>query len=209
MGNFPGVTVPAANQGGIDAVIGPDPIGVPMTLVGNRLGTALAKVKVAGRRLYARLTASPYKARPFMENGVIANPTNLTNATVDIPDADAVKFKVNDVATYYDVSAVALHTETKVVSAIGAAGSGGAGETLVTFTGVWTTPPVATDLLVVADGSELSKNVVVVLEDITFDGSTEFSAVGYYNGTFKKSLISNADRFIQANNQNVQLMDLQ
>ena len=80
----------------------------------------------------------------------IGNPTNIINATVNVPDVNAVKFRAGDVMTYYDVSADALHTETKTISSIGAAGSGGAGRTLVTLSGIWKNPPAANDLLVKA-----------------------------------------------------------
>lgn len=208
MSLYPGVTVPFANQGGAEAMIG-EGKAIPITIDGARLGASSAKVKVIGPSLYARRTASPYKAVPFLNNAVIANPTNTTNATVDIPDADAVKFGVGDLVTFYDVSAGAMSTESKTLDIIGAAGSGGAGETLLTFTGeVWTTPPVATDLLVVKDGAELSKNVVAVLEDVEFDGSTAFASAGYIEGTFIKSKVGNTTYFVQADNQNVQLVDI-
>ncbi len=86
----------------------------------------------------------------------IGNPTNATNATVGIPDADAVKFKVGDLCTYFDISANALHTETKMISAIGVAGSGGTGQTTITFTGIWNTAPVIGDLLVFDAGQILA-----------------------------------------------------
>jgi Neuraminidase-like domain len=79
----------------------------------------------------------------------IENPTNTTNATVEVPDTDADKFKAGYVVTYYDVSAHVLSAETKTISFIGEAGSGGIGKTLITLSGIWTTPPVAKDLLVI------------------------------------------------------------
>jgi hypothetical protein len=96
---------------------------------------------------------------PLPPKPAIENPTNITNATVEVPDADAVMFKVGDVVTYYDVDADALHTETKTISSVGTAGSGGAGKTLITLSGVWTTPPVADDLLVKTDRNYNRANI--------------------------------------------------
>lgn len=204
----PNMTIPGVNQGGVEAMLSSDGVAIPITIDGTRLGSSTNKIKITAPHLYARTTASPHKARPFMLNAVIANPTNTTNATVDIPDADAVKFKVGDSCAYYNTTTGALSAETKVISAIGAAGSGGAGETLITFTGVWTTPPSAGHLLCVADGTQLSANVVVVLEDIEFDGKTDALANGYISGVFKKSLVGNATYFDNSKAQNIQLVDI-
>ena len=203
----PSMTIPYVNQGGRDAMIIKGE-AINITIDGVRLGAAGAKVKIRAPYLYARRTASPYKALPFQNNAAIANPTNVTNATVDIPDADAVKLRVGDVCTFVNQTTGVISSETKTISAIGAAGSGGAGETLVTFTGVWTTPPVAANLLVVADGTELSANVVVVLEDIEFDGSTDFAAAGYVTGGFKKDLVGNTTLFDNTKAQNIQLITI-
>lgn len=208
MSATPKMTVPNVNQGGAEATLVAGD-GLPITIDGTRLGSSTSKTKITAPYLYARATASPYKARPFLLNAAIADPTNVTNATVDIPDADAVKFKVGDSCTYYDVSAGGLHTETKAISAIGATGSGGAGQTTITFTGVWTTAPVATDLLCVADGTQLSANVVVVLEDVEFDGTNDALATGYINGGYKKSLVNNTTYFDNTKAPNIQLVDIQ
>lgn len=197
------------NQGGREGMIGTDGVPISITIDGTRLGTLTTKTKITAPHLYARTTASPYKARPFMMNAAIANPTNTTNATVDIPDADAVKFKVGDSVGYFDVSAGNLHTESKTISAIGAAGSGGAGETLVTLTGVWTTPPVAADLLVVADGTHLSANVVVVVEDIDFDGTNDHASRAFVEGVFQKSKVGNTTLFDETKQQGIRLINLQ
>ena len=202
---FPKTSHVYTNQGGVECMIGERGKSIPITIDGVRRDST-----ITGPSLFARRTASPYKAVPFMNNAVIANPTNVTNATVDVPDADAVKFKVGDVVTFYDVSAGAMSAESLTLDIIGAAGSGGAGETLLTFTGeVWTTPPVATDLLVVADGAQLSANVVVVLEDIECDGVDDISAAGFINGSFVKGAVENRTYFVQADNQNIQLVDVQ
>ena len=78
----------------------------------------------------------------------IAGATNTTNATVTIPDAAAARVSAGDPCTYLVTADGTLHGETRVVSAVGAPGSGGAGGTTITFEGVWTAPPVAGDLLV-------------------------------------------------------------
>lgn len=210
MGKFPGVTTPFVNQGGVAAALTDENlVGEPITINGARLGSASAKATVKGAHLYARETAAPYKARPFMQTAVISDPTNTTNATVDIPDADAVKFKVGDKVTFYDVSGGALSSEQLTLDVIGAAGSGGAGVTLLTFTGeTWTTPPEADDLLVVADGTELSQNAIVVLEDVEFDGSTDKPATGYVSGVFNRAKVANLDRFDNTKAQNIQLLNV-
>lgn len=101
---------------------------------------------------------TPYARAP------VESPTNVTDSTVPLPDDDAVIFKVGDVVTYYDISASAFHTETKTILSIGAAGSGGAGKTLITFTGTWTTPPDAGDRLVI-QGKVDAYNIFVKLLD--------------------------------------------
>ncbi len=83
---------------------------------------------------------------PTVESA-IQSPTNAGNATLTLTDADAKQFREGMACTYFDVSANALQAEAKVVSAVGAAGSGGAGRTRITFTGVWQTPPMAGDRL--------------------------------------------------------------
>jgi hypothetical protein len=196
----PGISIPFVSQERMACVLS-ELVGIPITIyAGARIVTT-----IRGPYLYARSTTSPYYARPFSMDTVIANPTNTTNATVDIPDADAIKFAVGDSCTYYDVSAAGLYTgAAKVISAIGVAGSGGTGETLITFTGVWTTAPVATDLLVVSDGTQLSKNACVVMEDIKFDGSSYFNTVGYIRGEFVAGLVNGTTYFVQADNQVLQ-----
>ncbi|MFB7287798.1 neuraminidase-like domain-containing protein [Actinacidiphila glaucinigra] len=73
---------------------------------------------------------------------------NVGNATLALADTDANRVSAGDPCTYLDTSADALATETRTVAAVGPPGSGGAGLTAVTFTGVWATPPEPGDLLV-------------------------------------------------------------
>ena len=210
MSKYPGVGSVAVNQGGVEAQIGDRGTAIPVTVDGTRLGSTGTPVTLTAPHLYARRTASPYKAVPFTNGTAIINPTNTTNATIDVADADAVKFVVGDTCTFYDVSAAGLDANAgKVISAIGAAGSAGAGETLITFTGVWTAAPVASDILVVADGAQLSANVVLVQEDITFDGATSFATTGWVEGTFLKSKVNNTTYFDQSKLQTLKLVDMQ
>jgi len=210
MSEYPGVSTPLVEQGSDEAQIGERGTAIPITIDGSRLGASGAKVTLKAPYLYARRSTSPFKAVPYLNSTPIINPTNTTNATVDIADADAVKFAVGDVVTFYDVSTGLLSAEGLTIDIIGAAGSGGTGETLITFTGeTWSTPPVATDLLVVQDGAQLSANAVLVQKDLTFDGSTDFAASGYVKGTFLKSKVNNATYFAQASNQNLLLLDSQ
>lgn len=203
---YPKVSHVYTNQGGVECMIGERGKAVPITIDGTRYSGT-----IAGPSLFARRTASPFKAVPLMHSAVISDPTNTTNATVDIPDADTVKFKVGDKLTYYDVTAGGLYSGAALtLDAIGAAGSGGTGVTLLTFTGeTWTTPPDAGDLLVVADGAQLSKNAVMVLEDVVFDGTNDIGCAGFINGSFVASAVQNKTYFVQADNQNIQLVDMQ
>jgi hypothetical protein len=127
----------------------------------SRLGTATTCIVYDVDRYYRTSNPDmpPYAATVARETHVselrpkpaIENPTNTTNATVEVPDADAIRFKVGDIVTYCGVDADALHSDTMTVFSVDAAGSGGAGKTLITLSGVWTTPPVADDLLVIAN----------------------------------------------------------
>lgn len=207
MEKYPGVNNILVSQGGVECVIGDPGARIPCTIDGARLGAENAKVTIQGPALFGRRTASPNKIVPFQNGGVIADPTNTTDATVDVPDADAVRFRVGDLVTFVDVSTGLLSSEQLTVDIIGAAGSGGAGETLITFTAeTWSTPPEAADILVVADGSELSVQAVMILEDIEFDGSTDVASSGFINGQFVKSAIKRDDYFIQSENQVLQLV---
>ena len=207
MSEFPGQTNILVSQGGKECVIGTPGARLPVTIDGARVGATAVPVVISGPALFGRRTASPNKLVPFQSGGVIADPSNTTNATVDVPNADAVKFRVGDLITFVDVSTGLLSTETLTLDIIGAADSGGAGETLLTFTAeTWTTAPEAADILVVADGSQLSSNAVVVLEDITLDGGDDVPSAAFINGQFKKSVIGGTTYFIQSENQVVQLV---
>ncbi|MBD1847608.1 hypothetical protein H6F89_30255 [Cyanobacteria bacterium FACHB-63] len=104
---------------------------------------------------------------------IIQNPTNVLNAAVLIPDAEALKFNAGDICTYFDISTNTLQTETKTISAIGNIGSGGAGMTEVRFEGIWATPPKQGDLIVFAattvleSAKALSRRLGVTYKEIT------------------------------------------
>jgi hypothetical protein len=215
MSKYPGVSAVFTNQGGKEAQIGKVGTAIPITIAGDKYGTALVKELITGPRLYARRTASPYKALPFFSNAVMTDITNVTNFVCDVPDADAKRFAVGDKVTFYDVSAGILDAgavneiTVDIISAAGG-GTGGAGFTKITCTGeVFTNTPAASDLLVLADGTQLSVNAIVVEKDIEFDGSTEFAAQGFVSGVYDKAKINNTTYFVQANNQNLELVDVQ
>lgn len=81
-------------------------------------------------------------------NAAIHSPTNSVNATVVVDTSGAAVFGPGLAVTYYDISANSLHSEINTITSVGAAGSGGAPDKiLITLSGIWTTPPVAGDLL--------------------------------------------------------------
>lgn len=83
-----------------------------------------------------------------VQRPAIKNATNAVNASVAVADADTADFREGMICSYMDVSAGALHGESMVITTIDVPGSGGPGQTTITFTGVWTTPPDVDDLLV-------------------------------------------------------------
>jgi hypothetical protein len=103
---------------------------------------------------------------------------------------------------------VLYSTENPVISAIGAAGSKSAGQTLITLTGVWTTPPSANDLLMVVDGTEQSARVMVVLEDIVFDGVTVYESTGFYDIDLNKANVNNITYFDNSKMPTIVLLDV-
>jgi len=122
--------------------------------------------------LYGYATARP----------AIGSPTNITNATVGIPDADALNFKIGDQCTYFNISTNAPHTEMKMISEIGVAGSGGAGQTIITFTGIWNTAPVVGDLLVFAALAALKSAKTLSKQlGVTYKELVEIVQTGFVN----------------------------
>lgn len=218
MDKFSGVEQVYTNQGGVDAMIGDPGTSIPITVDGSsaRYGTSSADTEIAsGPHLFARKSASPYDALPFFSNAAMTDITNSTNFVCDVPDALAKRFKVGDLVKFYDVSDGALDTgalTSLTIDIVSAAGGGtaGAGFTKITCTDeVFTNTPAASDLLVLADGTELSSRAMVVLDDVEFDGSTEFGGKGFTGGSFNASKVNNTDYFVQADNQHLQLLDIQ
>lgn len=117
----------------------------------------------------------------------IQNPTNAGNATLSIANADAEKVRAGLVYTYFDTSANALSSEVKVLVSIGAADSGGAGHTTLTFEGVWTALPDAGDLLVcdvpamLRSAKALSRRLGVTYKEIS-----EIVQTGFVNPELAK-----------------------
>ncbi|MEJ7870614.1 MAG: neuraminidase-like domain-containing protein [Rubrobacteraceae bacterium] len=130
--------------------------------------------------LYGYTTARP----------AIGNPTNTENATLTIPDADADKFRVGDQCTYFDVSANALHEETKTIREIGAAGSGGSDQTTIEFVGIWENAPEAGDLLVF-DAPAVLKSAKALSRrlGVTYKEIVEIVQTGFVNPELAKLVI--------------------
>jgi hypothetical protein len=93
----------------------------------------------------------------------IENPTNVGNATVSVGNAAAAKLSNGMNCTYLGASANALSGESKRISTVGAADSGGAGQTTITFDGTWTSAPVAGDRLV---SRPLDRRAAIFMESL-------------------------------------------
>ncbi len=117
----------------------------------------------------------------------IQNPTNVGDATLSVANADAGKLRTGLAYTYFDASANALSAESKIIASIGASDSGGAGQTTITFVGVWTTAPDAGDLLVcdvlatLKSAKALSRRLGVTYKEIT-----EIVQTGFINPELTK-----------------------
>jgi len=216
MADYPGVGTPYTSQGGKEASIGDRGTAIPITIDGasGRYGSSTADEVTTGPHLFARQTASPYKAMPFFSNAAMTDITNSTNFICDVVDALAKRFAVGDLVKFYDVSDGALDAgaltslEIDIISAAGG-GTGGAGFTKITCTAeVFTNTPATADLLVLADGTELSVNAMVVDGDVTFDGSTDMGNKGYVTGVYNKANLYNTDYFVAADNQNLEFLDI-
>ncbi|HLN62155.1 MAG TPA: neuraminidase-like domain-containing protein [Symbiobacteriaceae bacterium] len=123
---------------------------------------------------------------PTLE-AAIQSPTNAGNAALTVANADAAQFRAGMACTYFDVSANAMHGEALVVSAIGAANSGGAGQTKITFTGVWTTAPVAGDRLL-CDAPAMLKSAKALARrlGVTYKEMVELVQTGFVNPELQK-----------------------
>lgn len=112
----------------------------------------------------------------------IQNPTNAGHATLTIANDAAGKFRAGLACTYFDVSANALSTESKTISTIGASDSGGAGQTIITFAGVWAARPNADDLLVCHASAMLSSAKTLSRQlGVTYKEIAEIVQTGFVN----------------------------
>ena len=118
----------------------------------------------------------------------IGGASNTTNATVDVPNITAGLFKTGDKCQYYDTATGDLHDEEKEISAIGGNDSGGQGKAVITFAGVWTTPPKAGDALVLAGVPELLKSAKTLARrlGVTYREITEIVQTGFVNPRLAK-----------------------
>jgi hypothetical protein len=113
---------------------------------------------------------------------VIANPTNVENATLTIANADAAALNEGTTCTYLDVSANALSPKLLEIREIGLPDAPVAGQTVITFVGTWDTPPVAGDLLVVAAPEILASAKTLSRRlGVTYKELTEIVQTGFVN----------------------------
>ena len=120
---------------------------------------------------------------PFATADLMSAVTNTTNSTVTVPNP--TKFKVGDKCTFWDSSADAYYaTEYKTISAINTSTG------VITFTGVWTTPPTATeDYLIVADNANLSRDAVLVPEEIDFSLTSDYMCDAVFASRCRRDLV--------------------
>ena len=118
---------------------------------------------------------------------VIQNPTNVQHAALTVANGDSQQFRPGFVCTYFDVSANALSLETRNIATIGPPNSGGAGQTLITFTGVWTAAPEAGDRLVCSAAAMLkSAKTLARRLDVTYHQIAEIVQSGFINPELPK-----------------------
>lgn len=148
--------------------------------------------KIPKGALYGRQTASPGKYVPFMTLAKLLSATNTTNFVGTLVTAlEAGIFTITtDKIKLWDVDAGALVglPSTGVALTVDAvdpvAGT-------VTCTGeVFDCTPVAGDYLVIMDGSEIDKDIVVLLEEIDFSVLTaDIHTYALYEGMVKETKI--------------------
>ncbi len=189
----------AVGKVGFDPYIGSEvPDKRSITIDGDAQGFAGSVIPEF--TLYNMLTDGKYA--PRFVSGAMTSITNSTNMECDVPNAMRPYLAVNDLVKFYDASAGALSTDSITVDAISAAdgGTGGTGFTKITCTGqVFSATPVSTgDLLVLADGSELDSDIVLVDEEVDLTDSVDQVVSASYTATLKKSLINRADNINKA-----------
>lgn len=104
---------------------------------------------------------------------VIQSPINAPETSVSLADTDVLGLAPGMSCGYFDVSANANVGEVNILTAIGAAGSGGVGRTKLIFANAWNAPPVAGDLLVLhapvmlKSGKALARRLGLSYREIT------------------------------------------
>ena len=170
-----------------------------ITIDGDAEG--FAGTVVPERTLYNKLSATD-KYVPRFVNGAMLQITNSTNFICDIPNAMRGYFIATDKVKWYDISAAALSADSITVDAVSAldGGTGGAGYTKITCTAeVFLSTPVSGDLLVLADGSEIDSDVVLVDEEVSLADSVDKIVSASYSCTIKASLVNRVDYINKAN----------
>jgi len=148
--------------------------------------------KIPKGTLYGRKTASPGIYVPFMTLAKIASATNSTNfiATMETALEAGIFTITTDKIKLWDVSAGALvgvpSTGIALTVDIVSPSAG-----TVTCTGeVVDCTPATGDYLVIMDGSEIDKDIVVVLEEIDFSLLTaDIHTYALYEGMVKETKI--------------------
>jgi hypothetical protein len=122
--------------------------------------------------LYGRQTASPYKYAPYatLIQGAWTNTTNATFTTLNTTWSDQLTVTTDkfycyqlDLAGFIGVGTTILVPGVPLTLDVNSGG-------VLTFTGevVGVAPEDAEDYIVLADGTELAKDVVIVLEEVDF-----------------------------------------
>lgn len=190
-----GPTAAVTGKTGFDPYIG-DPSArarTSITIDGDAVG--FGGTVIPERTLYNKLTTGG-KYVPRFISGAMTSIVNSTNFDCDVPNAMRDYLTVGDHVKFFDISANALSADSIEITAISAEDGGdtGAGYTKVTCTGeVFTSTPASGDLLVLANGSELDTDMVLVDEEVDLTDSIDQVVNGSYECTLKKSLINRAD----------------
>lgn len=153
--------------------------------------------KMPRNTLYGRQSASPGKYAPFFLNTAItAIDDSGADSLITVSTDDVVYFKAGDSVTYYDVSEGKLAAETKDIKSVDTTTG------VITLNGKFSTPPVANDLLVLADGTELSKDVVLVEEDLDMANlGSDVVTSAIYAGRIDENKINRATYLVKGDVQ--------
>jgi len=148
--------------------------------------------KIPKGSLYGRQTASPGKYVPFMtliELASALNSGSFVGTLVTAAEADCFTI-TTDTVKLWDVSAGALVGLPSTAVALTVDAVDAVAGT-VTCTGeVFDCTPAAGDFLVIMDGSEIDKDIVVVLEEIDFSTLTgDIHTYALYEGMVKENKI--------------------